>query len=297
MEKELLAKNLIGKKMERLTYAKAIDIEKKTVTAYVSTFGWDRMEERFSKGAWRLDNYRKNPVVLWAHDQYNGPIGKTLSLTEDESGLLADIQFDDQSEDAMRIFSLYVRGYLNAFSVGFIPFKLQIEQMDPEKKGIVWTDAELLEYSAVSVPANPGALVPREMEEVLVKTFGERFVKHMKNEAGEDVIQITDGKEEPKPELEDDVETSIKNLTDMCRMVKGQDIDENKIKLLQTAAATLTDCIMEKRGGVSRKEFTEIKEMVETLAKLIKENSIDPDDIVSKFMIQFDMATRGHRAK
>ena len=157
----------------RLGLVKSVDTVKKSVVAHVSTFGWDRMGERFEKGAWDLTNYKNNPVVLWGHDSSEPPIGKAIRLTEDDDGLFAEAQFDEMSDFAMEIFGLFERGYLNAFSVGFIPKKFVYENIDnTAERGLVYLDAELLEFSAVSIPANPGALISREMGELVIKTLG-----------------------------------------------------------------------------------------------------------------------------
>ena len=105
----------------RPVYIKQIDTDKLTISAYVSTYQWDRMNERFEKGAWKLDNFRANPVVLWAHNSFETPIAKAIEIFEDDIGLLAIMQFDPKGEKAMEVFSLYQRGFLNTFSVGFIP--------------------------------------------------------------------------------------------------------------------------------------------------------------------------------
>jgi len=115
-------------------------------------------------------------VVLWAHTYDQPPIGKAEVIKETDNGLETRMQFDSESEFAMKIFSLYQRGFLNTFSVGFNPTKRILETIDgTEEKGIVWTEAELLEYSAVPVPANPGAMVAREDAEALIKTLGDSF--------------------------------------------------------------------------------------------------------------------------
>ena len=112
---------------------------------------------------WQTASYLKNPVVLWMHDPYTPPIGKALAVRTGDT-LDIDVEFD-HDEFADRIFGLYERGFLNAVSVGYQP-KAYRKPDDEERAelglgpwGVVWTTTELLELSAVSVPADPGALV------------------------------------------------------------------------------------------------------------------------------------------
>jgi len=186
-----------GNKSFLYARVKAIDSEKKTVDAHVATFEWDRMDERFAKGSFQLDNFKNNPVVLWAHNQSLPPIGRSIHMEEDDKGLLATTQFDEKSEFAMQIFGLFERKFLNAFSVGFIPKEFIVEPMDgdEERKGLVWTNAELLEYSAVSVPANPGAVVSREIAELAQRALGKNSVAMVKAFGRDSFISMpADGK-------------------------------------------------------------------------------------------------------
>jgi len=46
----------------------------------------DRWNEVMPKSCWNLDNYLKNPVVLYEHDTYK-PIGKVTEIYSTDSGL------------------------------------------------------------------------------------------------------------------------------------------------------------------------------------------------------------------
>ena len=71
----------IVRKMSAPGMIRGIDLKERTITAYVSTNEWDRYGERFESDSFRagMENYLKNPVVLWAHDYARPPIAKTLS--------------------------------------------------------------------------------------------------------------------------------------------------------------------------------------------------------------------------
>lgn len=302
-----------GQKTVRSAIVKAVDTGAKTIDAYVSTYDWDRMEERFAKGAWSLDTFKANPVVLWAHDQSLPPIAKSILLDEDESGLFSRAKFDDQDEFAMKIFGLYERGFLNAFSVGFIPKDYRMEMMggaQPERKGLVFTAAELLEYSAVPVPANPGALVARELADLACKALGERSivrltaaglerclvapgladdqawlaraVKDLQGSFEEEIAKARAAAAPAAPGLED----ALKQVTTLARTVKGSRVGKGQLALLKTAGDVFHEIILENSEGVSPEEFNRIKALVDELGETVKRMHPDFADAARKALIQ-----------
>lgn len=109
---------------------------------------------------WELENYRKCPTVLWAHDYLgkNLPIGRAEVRVEGDQ-LVADILFDQADEFARQIEHKYRTGFLHAVSVGWNTLEVA-----PGKGGTAphITRAELLDISAVPIPGDPDALVERE---------------------------------------------------------------------------------------------------------------------------------------
>ena len=126
-----------------------------------STQGVARDGLEINVDAWDLDNYRRNPVVLWAHD-YSGtrpPIGRA-DVFVDGDRLMADVTFDQSDEFARGIESKYRGGFLHSVSVGW-----DTQAMEPSEttgsRGRV-TRADLLDISAVPVPGDPNALIARQ---------------------------------------------------------------------------------------------------------------------------------------
>jgi len=117
------------------------------------------------KGA-KMTNYRKNPVVLMAHDYSGLPIGKATDITRGENGITAKVIFPAEGVYPLAdtVYNLYKGKFMKAWSIGFIPIKSEdIVDEDKEKKGMFgggrrYKTWELLEFSACSVPNNPFAL-------------------------------------------------------------------------------------------------------------------------------------------
>ena len=130
------------------TAVKGIDSKSRTIRAYASTNAWDRYGERFAPDAFKagLDNYKKNPVVLFAHDYSQAPVAKAIGYEFDDIGLILTMKFAD-SEKANEIFALYEGGFMSAFSVGFTPLELSLEERvkGTGDVGTVFVRAELLE--------------------------------------------------------------------------------------------------------------------------------------------------------
>jgi HK97 family phage prohead protease len=147
--KEMLKKEFVGE-------IKDVNNEERTLTALISTGAVDRMGEVIDPKGIDLRNFRKNPIVAWAHDYTALPIGKALWTRKDPRGIISKVQFATH-QFADEVFNLYKEKFLNAFSVGFIP----TEWVDGDGKKTparTYTKWELLEYSAVPVPANAEAL-------------------------------------------------------------------------------------------------------------------------------------------
>jgi HK97 family phage prohead protease len=120
----------------------------------------DRYGEVIQAAGWQLANYRKNPVIQNAHkyDNLLHTIGKAVRTDVVGNDLIQRWQFASDINPVAKIASgLYRGGYLNACSVGFIPQKWTNaeKQGDPSR---TYTQCELLEVSAVGIPANPNAL-------------------------------------------------------------------------------------------------------------------------------------------
>jgi len=126
------------------------------VSFIASTAAEDRMGDSISQNGWALDNYKKNPVILFGHD-HDKPIGRARSVYMKDGNLAIDVEFAPEDIDpfAAKIGRMVKSGFLNAVSVGFRPL-----DMKPRKSGgYEFTKSELLEVSVVSVPANQEALM------------------------------------------------------------------------------------------------------------------------------------------
>jgi HK97 family phage prohead protease len=124
------------------------------VRAIASTDAVDRHGDIVRQSGWRLEPYRKNPIILFGHD-HQQPIGRAVSVALEKGRLLVEIEFATGAR-AEEIFGLVRSGVVRGISVGFLPLK---HKMREDGRGLEFTEAELLEISIVSVPANPEALI------------------------------------------------------------------------------------------------------------------------------------------
>lgn len=136
---------------------KAVDDVNGIITFLGTTPTKDRWNEIVDPQGVILDNYRKNPVFLWAHNYQVLPIGKSLAEKVTPYGIEFDIKFDLADQFAKEVYRKYKEGYLQATSIGFIPLEWE-DIEDSTGRVRVYRKWELLELSAVPVPANPDAL-------------------------------------------------------------------------------------------------------------------------------------------
>jgi len=139
-----------------------------TLDFIASTATLDRYHEVIEPAGWQLDSYRSNPVFQNAHNYGDilFTLGKALSTevrnVDGGQALCQRIQFATEVNPVARIaYGLYRGGFLNAVSVGFIPLRWEdggassASGVAPRRR---YLEQELLEVSAVAIPANPDAL-------------------------------------------------------------------------------------------------------------------------------------------
>ena len=158
---------------------------------------------------WKLERFAANPVVVWSHDYSSQPpIGKVIDLGMDGDSLIARIKWDDSEPGSMgaTVARQFREGFLSAVSVGFAPTKSTPRQELPEdhpaagRSGQFLEGNELLELSAVVVPANPEAVAIRAKMWGLEPDPVQRHVMDIQED--EDTVTITIAKEEAPAEEE-----------------------------------------------------------------------------------------------
>jgi len=192
---------------------KEINKEKYTLTMVASSQDVDRHGDTILQDGWDLKHFKKNPVILNSHN-YNDATEVIARATKTwiegkgkKSKMLQTWEFAvDANPKAKIIFDLYAGGFLHASSVGFIPTEFD-KQKDGSTDYYTIKSAELLEVSAVSVPANAAATLAKgigvEMDDFrkVVKVIDE-------DDETEDEIETPDEEEtDVDPEDEDEVET------------------------------------------------------------------------------------------
>lgn len=161
----------------RLEHKQEGDLELYTIVA--STPAVDRDNEVILPRAYKasLKGYLKtNPVILYMHDMWKPAVGKAVAGRVEDDALRLEMQWAETAV-AQELKYLYDEGFMNTFSVGFIPQKAITDpneimrelrklgwEFDDDQTKLPWrvyTEVELLEVSAVTVPSNREAVMQR----------------------------------------------------------------------------------------------------------------------------------------
>ena len=122
----------------------------------VNTYGFRML----TAGA-NLEEYRKNPVVLYNHNDWEAPIGRAESVYIKDGAIYADILFDEEDPKAAEIAGKVERGFLRMASVGAWPPEEWSDDGELKLPGqtggtaIRWT---MREVSVCPIGANHNAL-------------------------------------------------------------------------------------------------------------------------------------------
>jgi len=195
------------------------------IEGMASTSTMDRIGDIIASDAWTkaggLDNFLKNPVILFNHN-YNKPIGKAASIEATDQGLRLRAKIADSAEENIK--GLIKEGVLGAFSVGF---RVKDAEYMSESDGYLIKEAELLEVSVVTIPMNQNALFSIAKSFDSVKEYKD-FLKSFK----------TDSLSETSKDSNTDGRTDL--------LVKEQEntMDQAQIEALVAAAVEKTAAAM-----------------------------------------------------
>lgn len=152
-------------RLESYGYLRDAEAETGRVTAIISTGDIARDGAIIDPAGWDFSNYDRNPVVLWMHDAGAVPFARTIERFAGEKELVAKAQFDLEDPRGAEMFRKVTNGYVNATSVRWLPRQTEIRKIGEGKEKrdvLVFTEQELLEWSFVTIPSDPKALIMRE---------------------------------------------------------------------------------------------------------------------------------------
>jgi len=143
-----------------------VDRAAMSAQAVISTATIDRVGDLLIPRGCRLENYAKNPIVLWAHglEGITQPIGTSLSpdgelaVSISETEVKATSWFSQKSLESAQIFELIDEGIVRATSVRETPIQSRIHHDPNGGEVLIVEEWELEEWSWCAIGINPDAV-------------------------------------------------------------------------------------------------------------------------------------------
>ncbi len=141
------------------------DKSKMSATTVINTAAIDRDGEVILPTGVQLENYRRNPVVLWNHGfgQIDFPIAKCehpsgeLALKVSDEEIQATSYFAQRIKEAEQIFDLITQRIVRAASINVMPLSMRPHVVDGMEIRVI-DESDMGEWSWVHVGANPEAV-------------------------------------------------------------------------------------------------------------------------------------------
>lgn len=216
----------------KLLNTKTEEIGERTVRFIISSEVKDRDGDILVSKGCDFTNYEKNPVFLSFHNSREYPLGKVVKYWAEEKAVYADVYFPtieelstdpkNASEKAKLVdftYHCYKTGMLNAVSVGFIAKEYEPIIEDKKTTGYLIIKWELLEFSAVAVPANQDAIAQAS------KSFGEDKAKGFIDPI-ERIKECEQQIAEFKEKFEKEIDIENINLSELKEVEQEIELDE-----------------------------------------------------------------------
>jgi HK97 family phage prohead protease len=143
------------------TQIKGYDPKTRSLHMIASTETTDRDGDVIDIGGWKLDKYLKHPVIMFAHDYSELPVGKCTAIQVKDGNLEMDVTLAG-TDMADEIDKYLAGGFPLAASVGFSPIKSEpiYSEGNPQMRtGNHYIEQDLNEVSLCAIPSNPDAVV------------------------------------------------------------------------------------------------------------------------------------------
>ena len=233
-----------------------------------STADIDRDGEVIDVEGWDLKNFKKNPVIMYAHDYKTLPIGKATHIGIKDGKLKNTVEFPPEGtyEFADIVERLVNTGYLKTESVGFIPRKWEDGEGGDKAPRRTYTKQELLEISIVPVPSNPNAFMDA-VEAGVITTKQLKTITDSKPEIVESKKEHEGKSFEPKEISQEEIIDEIDYLQELIQNGMSEDT--------QKALISLIGNITKKTNMGKMQEMHDMMESCEGMAKKSKNMAED----------------------
>lgn len=238
----------------------------------------DRDGDVISIDGWDLKNFKANPVLMWLHmmDGHMLPIGRANNIgvktVNGKKKLLFEPEFHEITEMGKTVKRMFEEGYLRTFSVGFQPKEWQKLSSDQEfPPRYKYTKQELVEISAVPIPALPSATIIDEASKkgfdmTVVKSLIKDFEKSTETKSED----VEENKEEEKPQEVEEKSIEVK---------QGRTLSKKNEGMLREAVGMINTVLssMDSEGDIQmdvidadKKQYDELNERLSKMEGQIK---------------------------
>lgn len=270
------------------------DEGERSVISYITTLSVDRDDEVVLPRGADLNDYRKNPVVLWAHKYDMLPVGKEIWIKNDERGLITKTVYA-KHEEADRIFNYRKEGFPLGRSIGFIPLEwvdkgakeydaVMKDWQDAHEKAFgarpekeprrIYTKWTMLENSDCPIPSNPDAIQIAVAKGLMQPDEAEDWVLDLEDvPMSKDVDTDVADMEEPT----DDQEAIVDEKEPA---VEGTDIEQEDGPIDELDEKQVVQDDVEQKSGrvLSAKNRATIQSAIDALGAVLKADQPDEDE-------------------
>ena len=258
----------------------APDMGEGIVQFIAATEGVKRDGNTLLNTGWNFDNFAKNPVFLFQHDYSQLPIGQHVkwAVTNDNGKNVLRVWSRFVSADiypfADRVRMMYEKGFLRAVSIGWIPLEYEpVRNEEGIQMGWKFTKNELLEVSAVSVPADPDAIIQGVNQRILEPSDLEVMATYIDSiRQFRNICHVVSNIDSAKSE---EVPAAEENTVKVCLTVEIE--DENECEMDDVAPEPGDNMDMTNKDPEVRTEETPIETPAETPVEVVPEQTIDPE--------------------